>query len=206
MLKTKVKASAITHLTDARYFAAWEVKWLGFNLTTGDIGAIEPRAAIAIKEWVDGVSICAELNLPTTADLDAVQELLQPDVVQVGMLTEVETLREWKGGLPIIKEIVIGPDTDLLLIEELLQTDHVVVACFLLNLTKGGISWQDIQMGQPFSLSHLRDWARKYPLLLEVDLGDETPSAVLEQLPLQGFSVRGGGRRKSRVQELRSTG
>ena len=192
MLKTKVKASSVTHLTDARYFAAWEVEWLGFNLSPGEENSVDPREVAAIREWVDGVQICAELNLPTAADLKAVVEMVQPDLIQVGMLTEIETLREWNGGLPVIKEIVVERDTDLAMIEELLETDHVAVACFLLNFAKGGVSWQDLEDSKPLSLSKLKDWATKYPILLEIELGEQVPSAVLEELPVQGFSVRGG--------------
>jgi len=50
MLKIKVKASQITNLTDARYFAAWEVEWLGFNFDEGSAHYIPPVEMKAIKE------------------------------------------------------------------------------------------------------------------------------------------------------------
>ena len=63
MLKTKIKANSITNLTDARYFAAWEVEWLGFNLNPGE--SIALQQVPAIKDWVDGVKIVGELSQPS---------------------------------------------------------------------------------------------------------------------------------------------
>ncbi|MEO0734260.1 MAG: hypothetical protein AAFZ52_15600 [Bacteroidota bacterium] len=64
MLATPVLASGITHLTDARYFAAWEVDYLAFPLG-GDDG-ITWDYLNALREWVEGPAIVAEL--PADAD------------------------------------------------------------------------------------------------------------------------------------------
>jgi phosphoribosylanthranilate isomerase len=69
MLKTQVKASSITNLTDARYFAAWEVKWLGFNLDANAEDYIEPVKMKAMKEWVDGVEVVAEFGMQTASEI-----------------------------------------------------------------------------------------------------------------------------------------
>ena len=48
---------SITNLTDARYFSAWEVEWLGFNLSQGEENAISPLQVAAMREWVEGPKI-----------------------------------------------------------------------------------------------------------------------------------------------------
>lgn len=55
MLKTNVLAFGLTHLTDARYFAAWGVDYLCFSVGEGGLGFPE---ILAIQEWVEG-PICA---------------------------------------------------------------------------------------------------------------------------------------------------
>jgi len=52
MLKIKVIADNILNLTDARYFAAYGVDYLVF-----DIEKIAPQSIREIKEWIEGVKI-----------------------------------------------------------------------------------------------------------------------------------------------------
>ena len=58
-----LKASAIRNLTDARYFAAREVDYLGFCIDEGAPGYLDPMYMRAIMEWVEGPRIVGELPL-----------------------------------------------------------------------------------------------------------------------------------------------
>ena len=120
MLKIKVKASQVTNLTDARYFAAWEVEWLGFNFDQGSEHYIQPQSMKAIKEWVEGVQVVGEFSLASAEDINSAIELLDLDAVQVGMFTETSVL-EAINGAPVIKEIVISPEMDAARLEEELK-------------------------------------------------------------------------------------
>jgi phosphoribosylanthranilate isomerase len=196
MLSTKVKASSVTHLTDARYFAAWEVEWLGFYLSPGDDASIDPLQVNAIREWVDGVRICGEFNLATTAEVRTALEMLPLDAVQVGMLTPAETLREIAPLTPLLQEIVVESYSDPASIEELLSEHQSLVQLFILNFTKGGITWQDLADGTPFDLAQLKAWTSEFPILLDIPLGETDPVQVATDYQLQGFSVRGGEEEK----------
>lgn len=56
--KTKVKVNKIEHLTDARYFAAAGVDYMGFQLDApGMNNEEEIRKIAAIREWVSGPQI-----------------------------------------------------------------------------------------------------------------------------------------------------
>ena len=66
-----IKASRISNLTDARYFAAREVHFLGFNLEEGTPGYLEPMVMNAIREWVEGPVIVGEF---ATKPLEYVRE------------------------------------------------------------------------------------------------------------------------------------
>ncbi len=82
MLRTKVKASSVTNLTDARYFAAWEVYWLGFDLDPHSERHVSPTAFEAIREWVDGVEVTGEFNLQSPEEIREAVEVLRLDAVQ----------------------------------------------------------------------------------------------------------------------------
>jgi len=83
MLKLSVKASQITNLTDARYFAAREVEWLGFNLDTGSENAIPPQQISAIKEWVEGPKIVVEFGLQSPDEIKQAVDYFDLDAIQV---------------------------------------------------------------------------------------------------------------------------
>jgi len=73
MLKTKVIASHVTNLTDARYFAARGVDFLLF-----DLDDITIDAAVEIKEWVEGPEILVLVSSDKTGDIDEAVLRLAP--------------------------------------------------------------------------------------------------------------------------------
>lgn len=196
MLSTKVKASAITHLTDARYFAAWETEWLGFFLSPGTAESVSTQLVAALREWVDGVKICGEFGLATAEDILAAVEVLKLRAIQVGMLTPQDVLKELKGKTEILQEIVVESYIPASELTEMMAERSELVDYFILQCTKGGITWDDIQQGIPFNKEQLLDWAQQFPLLLDIQLGDQAPDALLESIPLKGFCVQGGEEEK----------
>lgn len=58
-----LKASAIRNLTDARYFAARDVDYLGFCIDEGAPAYLDPVYMRAIREWVEGPRIVGEFPL-----------------------------------------------------------------------------------------------------------------------------------------------
>jgi phosphoribosylanthranilate isomerase len=83
MLKTKVKASGIHHLTDARYFASLGATWLGFDAGSPDNYREKAMLVGAIKEWVDGVLIIGEFDVQPLPILLEWIQLAGLDGVQV---------------------------------------------------------------------------------------------------------------------------
>ena len=110
MLKTKVKASSVTNLTDARYFAAFEVEWLGFNLESGSENSVSPQFVNAVKDWVDGVKIIGEFGLASPDEIKLAVQSMNLDEVQVGMFTSLNEVIEL-GEIPVLKEIIIDRET-----------------------------------------------------------------------------------------------
>lgn len=195
MLRTKVKASAITNLTDARYFAAREVTWLGFCLDPADENYITPQEVLAIKEWVDGPLIVGEFNLQTTDEITAAIGLLNLDVIQAGMFTSFETLESLFAAHPdltVIKEFVIEPTTPAEALREQLKSYSHLTSKFILNFDKNGIPWSALEKGQPFSLAFLSALCRQYEILLSIDLSPAGAGVILSTLDPAGLNVRGG--------------
>lgn len=60
--RLRIKAGNISHLTDARYFAAYGVQWLGFNFIKDQSNALQLEDAKTIKNWIAGPTIVAEFD------------------------------------------------------------------------------------------------------------------------------------------------
>ena len=62
MPKIKIKADSIANLTDARYFAAMLVDFLGFQLDLSHDDRLSPEEFHGIKAWVEGPKIVAQVG------------------------------------------------------------------------------------------------------------------------------------------------
>ncbi|MFK7934044.1 MAG: hypothetical protein AB8G22_11095 [Saprospiraceae bacterium] len=191
MLKTKVKASSITNLTDARYFAAWDVEWLGFDLNQGSEHAIPLQNIKAIKEWVDGVKIAGEFSLQNTADIKAALELLNLDTVQANMSLSLEELIDLRGQ-EIIKEVVIERDINEADLQDYLTDYAPYATTFLLDFTKNGWTWEELKAAKHLTLDYLKTACREQQILIGLDFTAPIVEEVLETLHPYGINVRGG--------------
>lgn len=196
MLSTKVKAGGISHLTDARYFAAWETEWLGFPLDEQATHRIEPAQLMAIREWVDGVKICGELALTEPSEILATVEFLKLEAVQLGTELDTEQLAVIAERLPVLQSIPVEAYSDAEDISSLMAANATAVSYFILQLSQGGITWADVQAGYPITVEQLTKWSQQYPILIDIDLGAESPSNFMQKIPIAGFSVQGGEEEK----------
>lgn len=196
MLKTKIKAGSITNLTDARYFAARGVEWLGFDLSPGSESHLFPAQLLAIKAWVDGVKIIGEFNLESASEIHTAIQELGLDGVQLSMAAADTTIRELQDIGVVIKEIVPAyyhSEADLV---DQFASIPENVSHILLNLEKNSFNWNDLQAGNPFTLEVIRDICRKYPVLLALNFQPAEVPDILEHLPVQGLHLKGGSEEK----------
>ena len=190
MLKTRIKASQITNLTDARYFAARDVEWLGFNLDAGTDNFIHPQNIKAIKEWLEGPKIVGEFGMQDSSEINAAIDFLDLDVVQVGMFADVSSLELKDASL--IKEIVIEEETDYYDLRTTLESDSANVDVFLLNYSKNNLSWNDIASKQ----ATLKELCNRFKIILSIDFELDQLNEILETLQIHGLNLSGGEEEK----------
>jgi Phosphoribosylanthranilate isomerase len=183
-----IKASRIAHLTDARYFAAMEVDFLGFNLEEGTEGYLDPMYMKAIREWVQGPRIVGEFSVSPISvvkeaarffGLDAVQVSAEAHGEQLALLEGLEVLVEhtitdarttlnverWKNMVPYSDFFIVVFPEDKPAAEILRQNPH---------------SWKEV-----FSLR---------PSLLQGNVAPSEWPGLAQEFGLAGISVVGGGR------------
>ncbi|MEL7161002.1 MAG: hypothetical protein AAFN92_09600 [Bacteroidota bacterium] len=192
MLATQVLASGITHLTDARYFAAWEVDYLAFPL--GQNG-ITWDYLNALREWVEGPAIVAEL--PRDADEATWSAALREQGITLVLLPypapAAAPLRA--AGIELLLRLDVAGYHSAEDVADLLG-EMPAAKTVILNFEAGGITWADLTAGHPFGLTDLEQLLQKRPCLLRIDLGGQDPKAIKAAYSLTGFAVRGSSEEK----------
>lgn len=195
MLKTRIKASQITNLTDARYFAAWGADWLGFNFEEGNDSYISPQAMLAIKGWVEGPKVIGNFGLKTAAEIIEAVKLLDLDAVQLGMFAQKELIQQLDG-ITVFKEIVVEQNFSIDTIAEIMLELGELVDYFVLNFDKNGISYDMLKSNTPFSFEALQALFENYPIILSINHQSDQLDDLLNTLQPYGLDVSGSEEEK----------
>ncbi|MFK7948977.1 MAG: hypothetical protein AB8G11_15400 [Saprospiraceae bacterium] len=195
MLKTKVKASQVTNLTDGRYFAAWEVEWIGFNFELGTSTTVDIQKMKEIRDWLEGPKFVGEFGLTNAETIRETATFLELDFVQINHFTEVEIAKNI-ADIPIIKEHLILADADNSEIETVFKTFLPYVKHFLLDFTKSDIPWSAIKAGTFIDFALLQKICQEYSVILSVDLTTDNLTEVMETLNPYGLNLTGGEEEK----------
>jgi len=197
-----IKVSSVSNLTDARYFAAKEVSWLGFSLEAGSTDYIAPATMLAIREWLDGVSFMGEFSFASTEDLQRAVTNYRLDGIQVGMFTPPETLVALHGQTAVFREIVIRPDSDMAALRSEISATAHLTAASMLSFLPNRISWNQLQSGLPLRISDLRELCREFPIFLDLQWDAPSLEAALALINPYGIVLRGGDEEKTGVKSF----
>ena len=108
-LRTFVKVSTISNLSDARYCAGMGVDLLGFCTIKGLPQYIDPARFQEIRGWVTGPKIVAEIyGIDNAAEIEKILEDYKPDYLEMGA-NELSVLSSFP--LPVI--MAINGDGDI---------------------------------------------------------------------------------------------
>jgi phosphoribosylanthranilate isomerase len=195
MLKTKIKASQVTNLTDARYFAAWEAEWIGFNFEKGTDTFIEPQKMSAIREWIEGSKIVGEFGMATPDDINATATALALDAVQLPHFATLETAAALQH-LSIIKTILVLPDEDNSDLLATMTAFSPFTNTFLIDFLKNDIPWKSIKAGTFLPFETLKTASEQFQVILNVALDPATLREILEVLPNCGLNITGSEEEK----------
>ena len=191
MLTTTVKASSISNLTDARYFAAWHVDWLGFDLTPDGLTILPLPEVKEIKDWIEGPKIVGELAVLDIEQSQQIIDFLSLKYIQVGMHTPVEYLNSLTVD-SIIKEVIIEPSTTYEALKNHLSTYFDYVDYFLINFDKNKLDWAMLENGSILTSAQLQEICQQYEVFLSIDFTPTNIKKILTTIQPLGISVKGG--------------
>lgn len=174
----RIKASRITNLTDARYFAAREVDFLGFNLESGTPGYLDPIYMKAIREWVEGPVIVGEFVATPPAVVSQAADFYGLTAVQLPaeqFLTDPGALE----GLTVLLELPAAASSAEV-VRDILRRAVSQAAYFIAYI------------GADDDPGFWREVCAAYPLLIQSDLPAAQWPALLTDLNPAGICVAGG--------------
>ena len=180
MLKTKIIASQITNLTDARYFAAWGVDFMGFCMDEDSENSISPSKVKEIKSWVEGPQFFGEFH--TTESKEYIEFMAKEadlDTVLLGHnidLTSIHSLEY----LRLFQEVNWS--------EEIIKFDHAEIVVW-----KTDQMWEDMDAKD---ISFLRTIVQKTDIYLDFPFQVEHLDDILSKLKPAGLLIRGSAEEK----------
>ncbi len=187
----KIKASSINNLTDARYFAAWNVEWLGFSLDSGQANYTSPADIKEIKDWLVGPKIVGEFGLiEDKKELITAIEMLELDAVQLSHYTDTDFCKDL-GEVLILKEWIAESIDNLQDFEQLCQKNADLVDYFYLNLEKNKIDWLGLKANES-ALKLLRSICEEYPVIIDIDCPAQHLREMIDTVAPHGLSWTGG--------------
>lgn len=180
-----IKASRVTNLTDARYFAARDASYIGFNLEEGTENYLDPIYMKAIREWLEGPRMVGEFGSASPAaaaeaaaflGLDAIQINAGAHIGELGYLAGIETIIRLDGrsGLDVITGIAAAA--------------MPVASHFLLDFSDAE-NWEQILKQDASGWLNLFD---RYSVLVHADFKPEHPHWLSSEFHAAGISITGG--------------
>ncbi len=181
MFKTQILADKLTHLTDARYFAARGVDTICFSVNDDEDIDKAVMSINAIKGWVQGPKIFLR---PGFKDKDEILELcdgIMPDAVVIPFLSEVIN----KQSLPCS-----------LFIDFIIESEDFIESGFtLINvMSPDGIICElrnEKALHSDWFLAFLNALTKKLIIFIKLGFENDNPSFLLS-LPISGIAVEGG--------------
>lgn len=177
-LKTLVKVSTVTNLSDARYGAGMGVEMLGFNLNPATPGYLDAATYNELGEWIAGIKYVGEVHEMTSTRIKDQLKHYQVDLLEysnIDLRDELITL-----SLPLIFRINLQ-DTAVTALEGIMEDLQKDTEFFLLE----GNTDDD-------GLDIISELATKFDIILGLDLDADEMIDWVENEEIHGIALRGG--------------
>jgi phosphoribosylanthranilate isomerase len=172
-LKSFVKLSSVNNLSDARYGAGMGVDMMGFQLDTDSDVSIETFKEIT--SWVEGPMFVAEFRERDTNRMLEVISACHPDAIEVSHTDHISELSHIN--TPVILRWSVD---DLKVIPQNMPISYLLI---------DSDSEKRLSTAQK---SQIRELCQDYKVLLGTGVYTSNLTALFEELPIAGISLKGG--------------
>lgn len=189
MYQPQIIASQITNLTDARYFAAWNVEWLGFTLEKGAETFISPTQVNAIKAWVAGPKVVGSFSGLDIEEIQTSIDLLSLDAIEVSRFADLTALDL---SIPIIVNITIEAEMTTDELTKIIRS-HDRADYFILDFEKNNL---EPKSNAVVSMDFLKTVCANKNIFLRMSFPTDELNSWLETIQPCGIQLVGGEEEK----------
>jgi phosphoribosylanthranilate isomerase len=187
-----IKASAITNLSDARYFAAqYSVEFMGFCLEEGNEAYLAPYLIKAMKEWIEGPKIVGEFGVQTEEEILTQVKDIGLDAVQLSMFATASA-EKIRLQVPVIQEIVVEKEHTAAQLLSLVDGFSAKADILLLDFEKNAWTFVELVKHQEISLDLLQRICQKYQVIIAISADAKKLKSLSQSIEPQGISLKGG--------------
>lgn len=179
-LKTEVKVSHISNLSDARYCAGMGVRYLGFSLNSNSEHYVDPETLKTFKEWIVGPIIVGELsNLePFIKDKSRLQEDI--DCIEISEPSFV--IEAAKINLPVILKLDIARFQSVQELEITMTGLKDSVLFFLMEKSTSSLIQNE----------DIKDLAARFKIMIGFGIDKQNIHTWIDGTDVFGISLKGG--------------
>ncbi len=182
----KVKAGGVTNLTDARYFNALGVDWIGFNLDVLSDDSISLKDAKAIKEWLFEPKIVVECgHHQDKTELVYLANELAVEAIQIDC--EHPLLKEDHFIYPIILETSFNHLQHMKLKRALRSNLHIEV--ILIKVEHEGFEWESFKSRIKSKQKAIAKLRKKFDVIIDLPFHKDWFIEMLELLQPSGIQL-----------------
>lgn len=203
MLQTRLKISSVNNLTEARYFSAMGVEWIGFDFNPESSRYVDVETAKEISGWLAGPRFLGEFGNHPVELVNEVSTTLGFEIVQTDMDLDLDHLDPKISSL--IHRVKISPDVQKTALEHFLEERNRWTSQFLLDFTSN-VYWKDVEESKVLSKDFLKDLCDEYDVLLKFDFTKENVLAIVETLQPLGIDLSGGNELQTGMQAFDEVG
>ncbi len=185
-----LKASSITNLSDARYFASYGINMIGFCFDPQSTDFMNPFKVKEISGWIEGPKIVGEFR---NLSVEAINETIISQDLHYAQINLADISPEHAAinSVPLILEIGVVAETNFnevaIQLEKKFRNEHFV----LLNLT--ALS----SLHETALNNFVKNICSRYPTLLDYNFSSENVSAIVQQFNPAGICLHGSHEEKT---------
>jgi phosphoribosylanthranilate isomerase len=180
-LKTFVKISDVSNLSDARYCAGMGVDLLGFRLDPDDPHSIDAAKFKNITEWIAGVGFAGEFYQSNSEVIVDIAKKYNLSYLQINPLNLTQIVTDLK--IPLIIDLILNNHSSIEGLTEYMQKSTPHVEFFLISAENDEIAAS--------RLPDILKLSEEFPILLGCGINKDNITQLLESSQIKGIALRG---------------